>query len=467
MKTTKLDTPEGKEITDQDLIDKITPQEGKEIESIEVISKPDGNTVGNEPAKVIVKYKDGSTQGTKDNPVVIPVEVHKNIIPAEPGGKKPEGALDNYVKVTFKAGTGGTVSGALVYYVSPEVEVDMTESADKVTKTPGVGYTANGGTWSPEIKAEKITEEKTYEFNFVKSGDIIEKIDENTKKPDGYVTVIFRAADNGKLEGNVKEKIYYVNPKAEIKLVELTGDQTAGANQLAVPKTIPDNNYGFKEWVESIDKTHSITGDREHVAHFTKGEVTLTYDAGGAEGTLPETVSAKQGATVQLANAAGLTKQNAIFAGWKLDGDDKLYQPGASITLDKNRTATAQWTTDKHVIPQEEGQDKPSNVPDNYVQVTFDPTEKGVLTGTRIFWVDPDVEVTIPVNDPQGKQYFTFNGWKIDDEAYNPQTAKQFKEKTTVKATYKEADNIIPYDPNEPITKPDGYVRVTFAADRA
>ena len=465
LKTTKLDTPEGKEITDQDLIDKITPQEGKEIESIKVISKPDGNTVGNEPAKVIVKYKDGSTQGTNDNPVVIPVEVHKNIIPAEPGGKKPEGALDNYVKVTFKAGTGGTVSGALVYYVSPEVEVDMTESADKVTKTPGVGYTANGGTWSPEIKAEKITEEKTYEFNFVKSGDIIEKIDENTKKPDGYVTVIFRAADNGKLEGNVKEKIYYVNPKAEIKLVELTGDQTAGAKQLAVPKTIPDNNYGFKEWVESIDKTHSITGDREHVAHFTKGEVTLTYDAGGAEGTLPETVSAKQGATVQLANAAGLTKQNAIFAGWKLDGDDKLYQPGASITLDRNRTATAQWTTDKHVIPQEEGQDKPSNVPDNYVQVTFNPTEKGVLTGTRIFWVDPDVEVTIPVNDPQGKQYFTFNGWKIDDEAYNPQTAKQFKEKTTVKATYKEADNIIPYDPNEPITKPDGYVRVTFAAD--
>ncbi len=463
--TDTVHTPQGKTPTADEIKDKITPPDGKTISKVTIVENPDVNNPGKSTAKVIVEYTDGSSAGTNDNPVVIPVEVHKNIIPAEPGGQRPKDALDNYVKVIFKAGTGGSVSGDLVYYVSPEVDVDMTDSAKAVTKTPGVGYTANGGTWSPEIKTEKITKEKTYEFNFVKSGDIVEKTGEDTKKPDGYVTVIFRAADNGKLEGNVKEKIYYVNPKADIKLVELTGDQTAGAKQLAVPKTIPDNNYGFKEWVESIDTTHSITGDREHVAHFTKGVVTLTYNAGGAEGTLPETVSAKQGATVQLANAAGLSKQNAIFAGWKLDGDDKLYQPGASITLDKNRVATAQWTTDKHVIPQEEGQDKPSNVPDNYVQVTFDPTEKGMLKGTRIFWVDPDAKVTISVNDPQGKEYFTFNGWKIDNEAYDPQTAKQFKETTTVKATYKEADNIIPYDPNEPITKPEGYVRVTFATD--
>ncbi|MDB8825914.1 InlB B-repeat-containing protein, partial [Peptostreptococcus anaerobius] len=103
LKTTKLDTPQGKEITKDDLIKQITPQEGKEIDSIEVISKPDGNTVDNEPAKVIVKYKDGTTQGTNDNSVVIPVEVHKNIIPEAPGGQKPKDALDNYVKVIFKA----------------------------------------------------------------------------------------------------------------------------------------------------------------------------------------------------------------------------------------------------------------------------------------------------------------------------------------------------------------------------
>lgn len=126
--------------------------------------------------------------------------------------------MDNYVKVIFKAGTGGKVSGDLVYYVSPEVEVDMTDSAGKVTKIPSVGYTSNGGTWSPEIKAEKIESEKTYVFNFVKSEDIVEKTDKpNQTIPEGYVKVTFKTDGNGKVNGK-DVIIYYVNPTAEIKL---------------------------------------------------------------------------------------------------------------------------------------------------------------------------------------------------------------------------------------------------------
>ena len=116
MKTTKLDTPQGKEITNDDLIKQITPQEGKEIKSIQVINNPDPSKPGEQKATVIVTYTDGTIQGTSDNPVVIPVEIHKNIIPEAPGGQKPKDALENYVKVTFKAGTGGSVSGDLVYY---------------------------------------------------------------------------------------------------------------------------------------------------------------------------------------------------------------------------------------------------------------------------------------------------------------------------------------------------------------
>ncbi|MFR9276815.1 MAG: InlB B-repeat-containing protein, partial [Peptoniphilus senegalensis] len=113
LKTTKLDVPQGKTIEDKDLIEKITPQEGKEIDSITIVEKPDPNTPGKQEAKVIVKYKDGSTQGTDQDPVIIPVEVHKNIIPAGPKGEKPEGALDNYVRVIFKAGTGGKLEDTL------------------------------------------------------------------------------------------------------------------------------------------------------------------------------------------------------------------------------------------------------------------------------------------------------------------------------------------------------------------
>lgn len=355
LKTTKLDTPQGKEITNDDLIKQITPQEGKEIESIEVISKPDGNTVGNEPAKVIVKYKDGSTQGTNDKPVVIPVEVHKNIIPEAPGGQRPKDALDNYVKVIFTAGTGGSVSGNTVYYVSPEVEVDMTDSAKAVTKTPSVGYTAEGGTWSPEIKAEKIENEKTYEFNFVKSKDIVEKTDDpNQVIPKGYVKVTFKTENEakGKLEGDVKEKIYYVNPKADIKLVELADGQTATENQLAVPKTVPAANYVFDNWYEDIDQGTSITSERVHVAKFVLGEVALTYEKGGEDvtGDVPAKMTANYGGTVGLAGPGNLAKPNSTFAGWKLDGDDTLYQPGDQVKLEKARTATAQWNTVEHTV---------------------------------------------------------------------------------------------------------------------
>ena len=391
LSTTKLDTPQGKEITDEILKEKITPQEGKEIKSIEVISKPDGNTVGNEPAKVIVKYKDGTTQGTNDNPVVIPVEVHKNIIPEAPGGQRPKDALENYVKVIFKAGEGGSLSGDLVYYVSPEVEVDMTESAGKVTKTPSVGYTANGGTWSPEIKSEKITAEKTYEFNFVKSKDIVEKTDDpNQVIPEGYVKVIFRAAANGKLEGDVKEKIYYVNPKAGIKLVELADGQTAGEKELAVPKTIADTNYSLKEWIEPIDYTNPIKGDREHVAHFAINKVTLTYKAGEGTGTVPASQSAAYGGTVQLAGQGTLTKENSNFIGWKLDGEDKIYQPGDSVTLEKARTATAQWELVKHKVVFD-------------TQGGSDVREQKIQHGGKV--------VQDAINGPT-KDGFVFMGWK-------------------------------------------------------
>ena len=347
LKTTKLDTPQGKEITNDDLIKQITPQEGKEIESIEVISKPDGNTVGNEPAKVIVKYKDGSTQGTNDNPVVIPVEVHKNIIPEVVPGQKPEGIMDNYVKVIFKAGEGGSLSGNLVYYVSPEVEVDMTELAGKITKTPKTGYIS--GDWNTsETKKLKDTfkTETEFTFNFTKTEDMVEKTDENTKKPDGYVTITFKTDGNGTVNGK-DVIIYYVNPDAGIRLGKSAGEKT-----LVVPTPTANTNYVFDKWQESIDEENPITNDRTHVAIFQSGQVTLSYEKGGEDvtGDLPAKATAKYGEIVALAGPGNLKKQNASFAGWKLDEDETIYQPGDQVTLEKSRTATAQWKTNSHTV---------------------------------------------------------------------------------------------------------------------
>ena len=366
IKTDELHTPEGKEITDKDLIDKITPPENKEIESITVVKRPDPSKPGKQEAKVTIKYKDGSTQGTNDNPVVIPVEVHKNIIPAGPNGEKPEKALENYKKVIFKVYTneneadykvkGGSLGGNLIYYVSPEVEINLTDTAKAITKTPFTGYIVNGENWTnKDNKALKgtFTDEVTeFAFKFGKSKDIVEKTnDPNQVIPEDYVKVTFKTDGNGKV-GGVDEIIYYVNPTAGITLKVLGKNETATDKQLAVPTTTANTNYAFDKWQESIDEENPITNDRTHVAIFQSGQVTLSYEKGGEDvtGDLPAKATAKYGEIVALAGPGNLKKQNASFAGWKLDEDETIYQPGDQVTLEKSRTATAQWKTNSHTV---------------------------------------------------------------------------------------------------------------------
>ena len=162
---------------------------------------------------------------------------------------------------------------------------------------------------------------------------------------------------------------------------------------------------------------------------------------------------------------------NNQFTKWLIKGttteyklaDKPRHKFGAETTIE------AQYVSD--VIPQD-GDTKPEGVPDNFVKVTFVPTDNGTMEGNKIFWVNPEKEVTIPVKDPVGKTYYTFKEWKIGDvktgETYTVGTPKQFTDKngTTITATYTEAETIIPYDPKEPITKPAGYVRVSFEADK-
>ncbi len=346
----KVDVPQGKTPSADEIKDKITPPEGKTIKTVTIVENPNVNTPGESIVKVIVEYTDGSSVGTNDNPIEVPVKVHEPIVKADPLGNKPEEAMENYVKVIFKAGEGGTVSGDLVYYVSPEVEVDMTESAGKVTKTPSIGYTSNGGTWSPEIKAEKIIAEITYEFNFVKSEDIVEKTDNPGQViPEGYVKVTFKTEDEnkGKIDVDKLEKIYYVNPTAGIKLGKTA---TADNKTLVVPTPTANTNYVFDKWQEAIDETTPITSERIHVAIFQDGKVKLTYDKGGTDvtGNVPAETEVKVGTKVRLANADGLSKENTTFAGWKIG--ETTYQPGQEITLNENTTAIAQWSAAKHTV---------------------------------------------------------------------------------------------------------------------
>ncbi|MEJ8752550.1 InlB B-repeat-containing protein [Lagierella sp. ICN-221743] len=354
--TGTVDTPKGKTPTVEEIKAKLTPPEGKTISKVTIVENPNVSTPGDSKVTVTVEYTDGSSAGTNDNPIEVPVKVHEPIVKANPDGSKPEGAMKNYVKVTFKAGEGGkfenTLTGEFVYYVSPEVEVDLTQTAGGIKKIPDIGYFVNSEKWNNKdnktLKEKFEDQETVFKFEFAKSNDIITKTDGSVQKPDGYVTVTFKTDGNGKVDSK-DEIIYFVNPKAGIKIGK---EATSDNKTIVIPNATANENFTFtNKWQEPIDETTPITNDRTHVAIFEAGKVTLTYKAGeGATGDVPSVVTVNVGETVGLANKGNLAKQNATFTGWKLDGEDKIYQPGDQVKLDKARTATAQWTTVKHTV---------------------------------------------------------------------------------------------------------------------
>lgn len=459
LKTTKLDTPQGKEITNDDLIKQITPQKGKEIVSIEVISKPDGNTVGNEPAKVIVKYKDGSTQGTDKDPVVIPVEVHKNIIPEAPGGQRPKDAMDNYVKVIFKAGTGGRVSGDTVYYVSPEVEVDMTKSAGNITKTPEVGYIS--GDWdTSETKKLKATfkEQTEFTFNFTKTKDIVEKTDEDTKKPEGYVTVKLiptdKATDN-------KEKVYFVNPKAENVTIK---NKPEGKKETV---SGIEYTYVFNGWTVTKGSVASWTNENINGKFIQDTEITAKYFTKVGLGELiPAPVPKKDAVTPikeepkpedLIENKTGLPAGTTFK--YTDDGTPDISNPGKTTAKvevkypdGKTTVVEVPITVVDNVVPQTRN-GKPL-VPESYVKVTVDTTDTASdeTYFVKTFWVKPNEEVWIPVINPIGKEALEngvkktnkFVKWVSDDsnKEYSNTIKDTFTKATKITATYEQDKNV-------------------------
>lgn len=191
---------------------------------------------------------------TQDTTIKAEYKTLADIIPQEKtdGSDKPDG----YITVTFKV-INGTTSGQTVFYVNGEKEIDLTNTANGISKKANIGYTDEGVNWSPAITNKKYTDAAEYTFTFKPLADVIEKTDENTKKPDGYVTVEFIAGVNGKLVGG--NKTYYVNPTKNIKV---------GSTNLPIPKPQANNGYKFLRWAESIDENEVINGNKKFEAIF-------------------------------------------------------------------------------------------------------------------------------------------------------------------------------------------------------
>ena len=172
---------------------------------------------------------------------------------------------------------------------------------------------------------------------------------------------------------------------------------------------------------------------------------------------------------------------NLGFTKWTADKDAQNENGKFDFTkrhkFTEDTVITPGFTND--VVEQEDPKTKPP-VPDSYVKVIVKTTDKATTAFEKTFWVNPEKEVTIPVDNPVGKtvdktateaaKAYTFKDWKSDETTSRTWTSGingKFKKATTIIAEYTEVQNIIPYDPvKNPTTRPDGYVRVTFVAEK-
>ena len=425
-----------------------------------------------------------ATKYTEDTTVKVTFKKLDDIIPEKTGdtiNNKPNG----YVTVTFVSDGNGTLEGTTVYYVNPNVQVNLTDKANAITKTPNLGYTAESEKWTNEKgKAiiDKFTENTEFVFNFKKLDDVIpeKNTDGSTnKKPEGYITVTLIPTDKAT---DTTNKVYFVNPKAkDVTITNKPEGKKEEVNNI-------EQTYNFKGW--KVTKGTVASWDNENIigTFIQDTEITAQYSTNVVPGELvPAPVAKKNVVTPKgdtpkpedlIENIPG-SEKDPLPKGTKItyEEEPKVDNPGDSkakvkIEYPNGKTVVVEVpiTVVDNVIPQK-GTEKPKDVPNNFVEVKFVPTDKATDSTPQIFWVNPEKEVTIPVTNPTGKQYFTFKEWKIGEKAdgkkYVPTEKKQFKEATTITATYTEAENIIPYDPSvpDPMARPDGYVRVTFKAE--
>lgn len=404
---------------------------------------------------------------TENTTITAQYEELKDIIPektADTTNKKPEG----YKTVKF-VGVNGTLEGTTVYYVNPEKTVDLTNTAKPISKNPNTGYTAEGGTWSPAIAKQQYKADAEYEFKFKALQDVIEKIDENTKKPEGYINVKLIPTDKAT---DKTEKVYFVNPLKEVTITNKPEGKKEKVNNI-------DQTYTFKGW--KVTKGTIASWANENInGQFTQDtEITAQYSTKlDAEKLVPAPVAKKDVVTAKgykpepgdlIKNIPG-SEKDPLPKGTEItyEKEPNVDNPGDStakvkIKYPNGKTLVVEVpiTVVDNVVPQI-GNDNPL-VPENYVKVIVNTTDKAEENTrfVKTFWVKPNVEVTIPgILAPTGKTEIVdgvakknnFVKWQLDGTPKKTYD-KEIKDKFTAKeskiiATYESGKNVEPKGKN-------------------
>ena len=124
---------------------------------------------------------------------------------------------------------------------------------------------------------------------------------------------------------------------------------------------------------------------------------TVTFDANGANGTLPETQTVNDGEIIRLPGKGGMSKGDDIFAGWNenVSGSGTSYPIGASVTVTKNMVFYAQWLD--------------SSTPQYMVTFNANGATSGAPPSSQTVY--SGVSITIPGQGTLAYSGKTFGGW--------------------------------------------------------
>ncbi len=459
-----------------------------------------------------------------ENTIISP-DFSDDVIPANQDGSKPDGTPQNFVKVTIKTTDKASDDTAYekVFWVNPAKEVrlpakkptgkdvavsNVTPKAFTWVFTKWTSNESPSRAWGEDIDTgirAKFDKETIITANYDKSiheqGTVVaEEIEayESTKGINDFiptedalkaqVKVIDASGTAAKLPSDAKlELVLGDKPQNEkyasleeelydkLKEKDNANDEPTRIEKVKAKVTFKNGEVQEVEIpIKVIKNIYEAKTLAEKPYYVPKNYVRVVLNPTSLATNPQKTyyyVNPKAKVVIPGEDPTGIGDNK--FIKWTMKADNASVK-GADYTLSERHqfteasTITAQYSAD--VVPQE-GNTKPEGVPDNFVEVKFVPTDKAQDKNEKIFWVNPAVDVKIPVENPKGTQYYTFKEWKIGDvnngETYNPETPKKFEKATTITATYNESKNVIPYNPTEtdPMQRPDGYVRVSFAAD--
>ncbi|OFL18714.1 hypothetical protein HMPREF2782_02505 [Anaerococcus sp. HMSC068A02] len=309
-------------------------------------------------------------------------------------------------------------------------------------------------------------------------------------------------------------KTYYVNPKAQVR----------------IPENDPEgeNDWTFEKWTADLDtledkddfkmpNRHVFENETVLTARYSKTPKDIVYPPSaemittyvGKQPSLEEYEQKIKAGKIGNSGKVAEIDSYYLIKDKKPNVDKEILDPENEIEDPEDPTKKVYTNYQRVKVTYKTGEvflvdvpvkvlDTIKEVPDpdtipgedykDYILVTVDPTDKAKDPTKKYYRVRKNVEVTIPANNPEGKEITSTNGeshsyefseWR-EKEDTNPRKWEKgkkitgkFVKDTEIIAKYslkawqqeKPEKNVIPNDPDNPQEKPEGYVRVKFTSD--